>query len=74
MLPVMPAAPVLIADRGCDADWFRQALRSRGTQPCIPGRKGRTTPICHGKQLYRCRHKIENRLGRLKDWRRVVTR
>ena len=74
MLDAMPAAPVLIADRGYDADWFRQALRARGTRPCIPGRAGRTRPIRHEKQLYRQRHKIEIMFGRLKDWRRVHTR
>jgi IS5 family transposase len=37
MLPDMPSAPVLIADRGYDADWFRQALRDRGTRPLHPG-------------------------------------
>lgn len=74
MLPAMPPAPVLIADKGYDADWFRQALRSRGTRPCIPSRSGRSTPIRHGKILYRQRHKIEIMFGRLKDWRRVATR
>ena len=68
MLDVMPAAPVLIADRGYDADWFRQALRDRGARPCIPGRSGRA------KQLYRQRHKVEIMFGRLKDWRRIHTR
>jgi len=74
ILPAMPDAPVLIADRGYDADWFRQALRDRGTRPCIPGRSGRARPIRHGKQLYRSRHKIEIMFGCLKDWRRVATR
>lgn len=74
MLPAMPDALVLIADRGYDADWFRQALRDRGTRPCIPGRSGRSRPIRHGKQLHRQRHEIEIMSGRLKDWRRVATR
>jgi putative transposase len=74
MLPVMPQAPVLIGDRGYDANLFHQALRSRGIRPCIPGRKGRSQAIRHGKQLYRCHHKIENMFGKLKDWRRVATR
>jgi transposase len=74
MLPAMPSAPVLIADRGYDADWFRQALRARGTRPCIPGRLGRSRPIHHGVKLYRERHKIEIMFGRLKDWRRIATR
>lgn len=74
MLDAMPAAPVLIGDQGYDADWLRQALRARGTRPCIPGRAGRTTPVRHGKQLYRARHQIEIMFGRLKDWRRIHTR
>ncbi len=74
MLPVMPPAPVLIADRGYDADWLRQALCERGTRPCIPGRAGRSAPIRHDKQLYRQRHKIAVMFGRLKDWRRIATR
>lgn len=45
MLPAMPDAPVLIADRRYDADWFRQALRARGTHPCIPGGANRSKPI-----------------------------
>jgi hypothetical protein len=26
-------------DRGCDADWFREALKDKGIKPCIPGRQ-----------------------------------
>lgn len=73
MLPVRPDAPVLIADRGYDADWFRQALRARGNRPCIPGRANGSRPIRHGKHLYRCRHKVEIMFGQLKDCRRIYT-
>ena len=34
MFDAMPHAPVLLADRGYDADWFRHALASRGTAAC----------------------------------------
>jgi transposase len=74
MIDAMPPAPVLIGDRGYDADWFRHALRARGTRPCIPGRSGRTAPIRHGKKTYRDRHRIEIMFARLKDWRRIHTR
>jgi transposase len=74
MLSVLPPASVLIADRGYDADWFRQALRGQGIKPCIPARSGRLTPNRHDKVLYRLRHKIEIMFGRLKDWRRVAMR
>ena len=74
MFDAMPPASVLLADRGYDADWFRQALAARGTAACIPSRKGRKAPIPHDAALYRHRHRIENMFGRFKDWRRIHTR
>lgn len=35
----LPKAEGLLADRGHDADGFREALKDKGTRPCIPGRK-----------------------------------
>ena len=32
----LPLAKHLLADRGYDADWFREALESKGIKPCIP--------------------------------------
>ncbi len=74
MFEAMPPAPVLLVDRGYDADWFRQALTARGTAACIPSRKGRKAPIPHDDALCRRRHRIENMFGHLKDWRRIHTR
>jgi len=74
LLPSMPAAGVLLADRGYDADWFRIGLIDRGITPCIPSRKARKLAIPHDKAQYRHRHRIENMFGRLKDWRRIATR
>jgi transposase len=70
----LPDARVLLADRGYDADWFRNALKDKGIAPCIPSRKMRKVPIPHDAVLYKRRHKIENSFARLKDWRRVATR
>jgi len=64
----------LLADRGHDADWFRDALKDKGIKPCIPGRKSRGKPVKHDKRRYKCRNRIEIMFGRLKDWRRVATR
>ena len=36
MLPAMPKAKELLADKGYDADWFRAALAKRGVAACIP--------------------------------------
>ena len=74
LLSSLPDAKWLLADRGYDADWFRNALKERDIQPCIPSRRNRKTPIPHDAILYRKRHKIENMFGRLKDWRRIATR
>jgi transposase len=70
----LPKADTLIADRGYDADWFRNALKDLGIAPCIPSRRGRKAPIPHDPDLYKRRHRIENSFARLKDWRRIATR
>lgn len=36
MLSSFPAASELLADKGYDADWFREALEQRDIKPCIP--------------------------------------
>jgi transposase len=74
MLPAMPKARELLADKGYDADWFRAALAKRGVAACIPSKSNRKVAIPHDALLYKQRHKIENMFGRLKDWRRIHTR
>jgi len=73
LLGSLPKAEWLLADRGYDADWFRDALKDKGIKPCIPGRKSRGKPIKHDKRRYKRRNRIEIMFGRLKDWRRVAT-
>ena len=70
----MPAAKALLADRGYDADWLRDALADRKVEACIPSKSNRKAHIPHDRELYRKRHKIENMFGKLKDWRRIATR
>lgn len=36
LLPDLPQAPHLIADRGYDATWLITALKKQGVTPCIP--------------------------------------
>lgn len=74
LLDSPPPAEHMLADRGYDADWYREELESRGITPCIPSRKGRRVPICHDQARYRQHHKTENSFARLQDWRRVATR
>ena len=70
----LPAAEWLLADRGYDADWFREALKDKGICPCIPGRKSRGKTVRYDKRRYKRRNRIEIMFGRLKDWRRIATR
>ena len=74
MIDAFPQATVLLADKGYDADWFRDALQKRGIDACIPSKTNRKVHIDHDKALYKQRHKIENMFGRIKDWRRIHTR
>ena len=74
LLSSLPNAEWLLADRGYDADWFREALSDRGTRPCIPGRKSRKQTVRYDTRRYKRRNRIERMFGRLKDWRRVATR
>lgn len=74
LLASLPPARELLADKGYDADWFRNALSSKGITPCIPGGHSRKAPVAYDKELYKQRHKIEIMFGRLKDWRRIATR
>ena len=74
MLSSLPASDWLIADRGYDADWFRDALKDKGIRACIPGRKSRGKVVRYDKRRYKRRNRIEIMFGRLKDWRRVAMR
>jgi transposase len=49
LLDPLPPASNLIADRGDDSNWFRQALNERGITPCIPPTKSGRIPILYKK-------------------------
>ncbi len=74
VLPALPDANTLLADRGYDSNWFREPLAASDIEPCIPGRKNRKEPIEYDTELYKQRNLVERMFGRLKDWRRVATR
>ncbi len=68
------AADWMIADRGYDADRFRDGLKDKARRPYIPGRKSRDTPGRYDTRRYKRRNRIEIMFVRVKDWRRVATR
>jgi len=72
-LSSLPHAKALLADRGYDADWFRDALADRNVEVCIPPKLNRKIQIPYDKALYRKRHKIEKMFGKLKGWRCIRT-
>jgi transposase len=74
LLPHLPPARVLLADRGYDSNHFRAGLAAHGITACIPPMPERLADILFDKQLFRQRHKIEIMFGRLKDWRRIAMR
>ena len=47
----MPRAKVLLADRGYDADWFRNTLIDKDITPCIPSSKNRKVQIERKRRL-----------------------
>ena len=73
LLSSLPEEEWLLADRGYDADWLREALVDRGMKPCIPGRQFRNKVVRYDKRRYQRRNRIERMFGSLKDWRRVST-
>lgn len=64
----------MLAAWGSDADWFREELLERNIEPCTPSRRNHKEITSHDEEVYPTRHKFENIIGRLKDWRRVATR
>ena len=70
----LPKVDWLLADRGHDADWLRDALKDNGIRVCILGRKSRKKTVKYDKRRYKRRNLIEIMFGRLKDWRRVAIR
>jgi IS5 family transposase len=56
--PFLPkSADWLLADKGFDADWIREALADRGIRPCIPGQNSCGTAVKHHKRRYKRRHR-----------------
>jgi transposase len=63
----LPKAKWLRADRGYDADWFREALVDKGKKHRISGRKTRKNIVKYDKRRYKRRNRIERMFGKLKD-------
>lgn len=63
LLDTLPKAQWMLADRGYNADWVRDALQDKGIKPSMPDRKSRNKAVKYGKH----RNRIEIMFNRLKD-------
>jgi len=51
LLSTLPPAKALLADKGYDADWFREALADRTYEACIPSKSNRKIQIPHDREM-----------------------
>jgi putative transposase len=68
------AAEELLGDKAYDSAELREWLEDRGTKPVIPNRSNRKQPFSFNQRSYKRRHRIENAICRIKDFRRIATR
>ena len=64
----------VIADKSYDADDFRQTIRDCGAVPVIPPRSNRKELCDYDKHLYKERHLVECFIGKIKHYRRILSR
>jgi transposase len=67
VLTALPQADILIADRGYDSDWFREALAGGGIETCIPGPRNHKRPVECDTVRYKQRNLVKRMFGRLYD-------
>ena len=68
------AAKELLGDKAYDSAEIREHLADRGIKAVIPNRSNRKKPYSFNKKSYVRRHRIENAICRIKDFRRIATR
>ena len=74
LLPTIEAETI-IADKAFDADErVLKVIESKGQTAVIPPKSNRTIQRTYDKELYKCRHLIENFFAKLKQYRAIATR
>ena len=64
----------LIADKAFDANWIISELNERGAKIVISQMPQRKAPLDIDREVYKCRHLIENFFCKLKEFKRVAMR
>ena len=68
-------APIVIADKGYDADErVLQPLAQAGKTAVIPPKANRKEPRAYDRERYKARHRMENFFCQLKQFRAIATR
>ncbi len=63
-----------LADKGYDANSFREAITVAGGTAVIPSRACRKDPIPYDKDIYKERNLVERFFNKIKHFRRIATR
>ncbi len=74
LLEQMAKPSILHGDKGYDSNAVRSKIGAMGAAPNIPPKVNRAWKPCFSPALYRDRNAIERMFGRIKDFRRIVTR
>jgi transposase len=69
-----PAAKVLLADKGYDADFIRDDMERRDGYATIPTKRNRLLQLPVDSAIYALRNMVERCFNRLKNARRLATR
>ena len=67
-------ARYLIADRGYDTNVIIENALNANMEVVIPPKQSRKVQRAYNKDIYKCRHLIENIFAILKRWRGIATR
>ncbi|MNY55199.1 Transposase DDE domain protein [compost metagenome] len=75
LIEQLPAAEVIVADKGYDSARIREQIEARGARSVIPRKRTSLKGNADlDKGLYRYRHLVENAFARLKQYRAVAFR
>jgi transposase len=70
----LPQIQEAVADKGFDGEPQQRAFETRNITPVIPYRANRRKRRRLNRKAYAERNKIERLIGKLKEFRRIVTR
>jgi len=64
----------IITDKAFDADWIIEEMNRCKSKIVISQRPQRKQPLKIDKEIYKCRHLIENLLNKIQDYKAIAMR